>query len=60
MIERLKIERQSGAKQAALHVAEQLRLSLAWHLDPITGKPVARWVLRRPEVSSMQELRAVA
>ena len=60
MIERLKIERQGYANQASPSVAERPRLWLAWHLDPITGKPVARWVLRRPEVSSMQELRAIA
>ena len=60
MIERLKIERQSRAKQATPSVAEQSRLSLAWHLHPITGKPMAWWVLRGPEASSMQELRAVA
>jgi hypothetical protein len=60
MIERLKIERQSHATRAAPIAAEQLRLSLAWHLDPITGKPVAQWVLGGPELSSVQELLAVA
>ena len=60
MIERLTIEGQCYAEQADSSAAEQPRLSLAWYLDPITGKPAARWVLKEQEVLPAQELATAA
>jgi hypothetical protein len=44
MIENLPTNAERYAEQADRAAPEQSRLSMAWHLDPVTGKPAARWV----------------
>ena len=36
------------------------RLSMAWVLDPTTGKPVARWVVEPSEMTWRKSLAAAA
>jgi hypothetical protein len=60
MIERLALVRQSSEERAAPGVADQRRLTLTWYLDPITGRPASRWVLKGPEVSPNRELAVAA
>jgi len=44
MITRLPTKAERYADQTNSGAPEQPRLSLAWYLDPATGKPAARWV----------------
>jgi len=55
MIKRLTIKAEHHAQKVDDGVAERPRLSMAWYLDPITGKPVARWVREALEVSIAEE-----
>jgi hypothetical protein len=41
-------------------ISARSSLSLTWRLDPATGKPVARWVLQRPQPSASGALREAA
>ena len=36
------------------------RLSLAWYIDPVTGKPGAHWVRNAPEPTADKEVMAAA
>jgi hypothetical protein len=60
MIERLRIETERYTEETSQSVAKPPRLSLAWYLDPITGKPVAHWVVGSPEQINAQKLGAAA
>jgi hypothetical protein len=60
VIERLPILRQCSAEHEAPGIANQPRLSLTWYLDPITGKPAARWVSKAPEVNPLRDDAATA
>ena len=48
------------AKEAGEEVARKARLSMAWSLDPTTGKLVARWVAAPTETSSRHSLASAA
>ena len=52
MIERLADEWERHPEEADRGAAERPRLFMAWYLDPITGKPAARWVREAPRVSA--------
>ena len=60
MIERLRIEAERYTEETSQSAAEHPRLSLAWYLDPITGKPAAHWVVGSPEEINAQKLAAAA
>jgi hypothetical protein len=51
MIERLTTEAKEQADRCA---AEQPRPCMTWYLDPITGKPAARWVFKQTEAPADQ------
>ena len=52
MIERLADEWKRHPEQADCGATTRPRLSMAWYLDPATGKPAARWVREAPGVSA--------
>jgi hypothetical protein len=60
VIDRLTLSGQRSAEHEAPGIANQPRLSLAWYLDPITGKPAARWVSKAPEVNPLRDDAATA
>jgi hypothetical protein len=47
-------------EQAGDTADRQPSLSLAWHVDPKTGKPAARWVLGAMKATENRKLAAVA
>jgi hypothetical protein len=55
MIERLMTEVKCP-KQAERGADEPPRPSMVWHLDPVTGKPTARWVFGKREGTADQQL----
>lgn len=58
MIERLTTKVKRYAEQAGRRAAEQRRPSMVWYLDPITGKPAARWVFGVTEAAADKQLAA--
>jgi hypothetical protein len=60
MIERLTTEVKRYAEHADRRSAEQRRPSMVWHLDPMTGKPAARWVFDHTEGAADQQLSTAA
>jgi hypothetical protein len=60
MTERTPTEWKRYAKRDDGGVTEPSRLSLAWYLDPTTGKPAARWVVGGPDTTVGQELATAA
>lgn len=43
----------AAAAQAARAADRRPALRLAWSLDPMTGKPVARWVIEDAETAGL-------
>jgi hypothetical protein len=60
MIERLTTEVKRSAEQANCCDAEQLRLSMVWYLNPMTGRLAARWVFAVTEATVVKQLSAAA
>jgi hypothetical protein len=60
MSERRTIEREECAGRPDLNATKRSRLSLIWHLDLVTGKPAAHWVIDVPEATANQKLAAAA
>jgi hypothetical protein len=61
MIERLTTEAKRNAGQADRSAAAQSqRPSMIWYLDPVTGKPAARWVFGTTEVTESHWLPSAA
>jgi hypothetical protein len=53
MIERLMTK---AAEQVDHPATQQPRLSMAWYLDPMTGKPTARWVTEVADGAAARKL----
>jgi hypothetical protein len=60
MIERLTTEVKRYPGQTDRGPAEQARPSIVWYLDPMTGKPVARWVVEKTEATASRWLPSAA
>jgi hypothetical protein len=60
MIERLTTEVKRYPEQADRLAAKQPRPCMAWYLDPMTGKPVVRWVFGETEAAADRQLPTAA
>ena len=60
MIKHLPSDWECPIDQADRGATERPHLSLAWYLDPVTGKAAARWVHEAPDAIANQELATAA
>ena len=60
MIERLTTEVRRYPEQANRCAAKQRLPSMVWYLDPMTGKPAARWVVEQTNATADEQLSAAA